>query len=57
MAFHLWTGGPPPPEYVEMNIMREFGWTYAELNDTPQHVVLDILTMISAENEFRNRHG
>ena len=54
MAAHLFTGQPPPSEYVEMVLMREFGWTWHELQATPSAIVMGILTMKSAEGKY---HG
>jgi hypothetical protein len=33
-----WTSGPPPPELIDFEVMREMGWSFAELEDTPVYV-------------------
>jgi hypothetical protein len=33
-----WSSGPPPEELVDFEVMREMGWTWQELQDTPFYV-------------------
>lgn len=33
-----WLSGPPPQELVDFELMREMGWTWQELQQTPAYV-------------------
>jgi hypothetical protein len=33
-----WSSGPPPDEVIDFEVMREMGWTWTELQDTPWYV-------------------
>lgn len=33
-----WSSGPPPDELIDFEVMREMGWTWQELQDTPWYV-------------------
>ncbi|TQF04757.1 hypothetical protein E6W39_24190 [Kitasatospora acidiphila] len=33
-----WSSGPPPEELVDFEVMREMGWSWQELQDTPFYV-------------------
>ena len=42
-----------PREYVDFQVMREMGWTYKELIDTPASVVTDIIRYLNTENKYQ----
>lgn len=54
-----WSSGPPPEELTDFEVMREMGWTWQELQDTPLYVrryVWDlILTRRQAEHDAQER--
>jgi hypothetical protein len=33
-----WSSGPAPEELVDFEVMREMGWTWRDLQDTPFYV-------------------
>lgn len=33
-----WSSGPVPEELVDFEVMREMGWSFSELQDTPWYV-------------------
>ena len=37
--------------YLEFVVMKEMGWSWEELNQTPEEVYLDILRIISLKNK------
>lgn len=41
-----------PPEYTDVILMREFGWTVKELHETPAPEILKIITVLSAEAKY-----
>lgn len=50
MAAALWVDGPPPPEYVDLILMRDvFHCTPAELAEQDAEAVLAVLACLSAE--------
>lgn len=42
-----------PGEYVEFQVMREMGWTYKELMETPASVVVDIVRYLNTEGKYQ----
>ncbi len=46
-------GGQVPPGYMDFVIMRDMGWTYAELMDTPAAVIHDIKRYMNTEGKYR----
>lgn len=50
MAAALWVDGPPPPEYVDLILMRDvFHCTPAALAEQDADAVFDVLACLSAE--------
>lgn len=33
-----WSSGPPPEELVDFEVMREMGWSWQQLQETPFYV-------------------
>ncbi len=52
MQVHLWTGGPAPPEYVDMLLCERFGWTVQELDDAPADRIHEFLIMWDMESKL-----
>lgn len=52
MTDHLWTMGDMPPEYTDVILMREFGWTVRELRETPATEIMTIITVLSVESKL-----
>lgn len=52
MQAHLWTGGPAPPEYLDMMLCERFGWTIQELENTPADRVREFLIMWDLETKL-----
>lgn len=42
-----------PKGYVEFQVMREMGWTYRELMETPASVVADIICFLNTEGKHQ----
>jgi hypothetical protein len=54
-----WASGPPPDELVDFELMRYMGWSWRDLDDTPdyvRHYAWDLMqARIGAENNARER--
>ncbi|MCC9307680.1 hypothetical protein LN042_11295 [Kitasatospora sp. RB6PN24] len=46
-----WASGPPPEELVDFEVMREMGWSWQELQDTPFYVRRFTWDLICARRE------
>lgn len=46
-----WSSGPPPPELVDYEIMREMGWSWADLEATPIYVRRYVWDLMVARRE------
>lgn len=46
-----------PLEYVEFTLMREMGWTYKQLSETPASIVEYALEFMNAEAKQREREN
>lgn len=49
-----WSSGPPPDELVDFELMREMGWTFAELQATPVYVRRYCWDLMVARREAEN---
>jgi hypothetical protein len=52
---HLHTHAPAPAVYLKVVLMREFGWTPADVDRIPLTHILDIMTCMRAETEYHKR--
>jgi len=41
--------------YIEYQVMKEFGWTYQELQETPAEVIWDIIRYINTEGKYNKQ--
>ncbi len=61
MTEHLWTGQPPPWEYIELILCRDvYHCTPSQLREEDFSDIMATLAMLSAENqvrEARNKKG
>lgn len=46
-----WSSGPPPDELRDFELMREMGWTFWELRQTPVYVVQYCWDMLLARRQ------
>lgn len=44
-----------PPEYTDVILMREFGWTVRELRETPAPEIFKIITVLAAEAKYTKK--
>ena len=49
---HLVADGPQPIEYLRYRLMKEFGWTPAELRGIPLPEILQLLTCMKVEGDY-----
>lgn len=54
---HLHTQQPPPAAYIDVLLMREFGWTPAELRSLGAADRTAVLTCLVAEDRYRRRRA
>lgn len=52
---HLWTGDPPPPDYVDLLLYERFGWTPEELYAADSELIERILVMWSVEEKVKKQ--
>lgn len=55
MLAHLHTKQPAPVAFVKYVLMREFGWTPAEIKAIPLPTLLEIMVCMNADTEYQNR--
>lgn len=51
---HLHMNEPPPPEYTDVLLMREFGWTPGQVRDLSSEDRRMILTCLATETKYDN---
>ena len=54
---HLWTGGPIPPEYIELQLCREFHCLPSQLRQENIVDVYKILDMLDVEARVKNKRN
>lgn len=55
MLAHLHAHQPAPAAFIKYVLMREFGWTPAEVKAIPYPELMAIVACMNADNEYQNR--